>query len=120
MGWAKAQSQVMSKIGRRPYRIPDLSASRPRGLHSYLFATFAKASRARGGVGKFSGAPCDHYFFTILVERTSDRIRRLCRRLDKQTLPPHMADLFQRREKFTTLANDLDVVKKFVRSNVTG
>jgi threonine synthase len=35
-------------------------------------------------------------------------------------LPPHMADLFQRREKFTTLANDLDVVKKFVRSNVTG
>jgi threonine synthase len=35
-------------------------------------------------------------------------------------LPPHMADLFQRREKFTTLANDLDLVKKFVRSNVTG
>ncbi len=34
-------------------------------------------------------------------------------------LPPHMVDLFERKERFTTLANDLDAVKKFVRGNVT-
>ena len=35
-------------------------------------------------------------------------------------LPPHLADLFERTERFTTLANDLDEVKSFVRKNVRG
>jgi threonine synthase len=38
----------------------------------------------------------------------------------RPALPPHMADLFERREKFTTLANDLDAVKGFVRANIHG
>ena len=32
-------------------------------------------------------------------------------------LPPQLADLFERTERFTTLPNDLDDVKKFVRSH---
>ncbi len=31
-------------------------------------------------------------------------------------LPPHMADLFERQEKYEILANDIDVVEDFIRS----
>jgi threonine synthase len=34
-------------------------------------------------------------------------------------LPPSLADLFERTESFTTLPNDLDEVKSFVRKNVS-
>ena len=33
---------------------------------------------------------------------------------------PQLADLFERPERFTSLANDLDVVKRFVRDHVAG
>ncbi len=33
-------------------------------------------------------------------------------------LPPHMADLFEREERFTVLANDLDVLENFILKSV--
>ncbi|TAL00717.1 MAG: threonine synthase [Rhodospirillaceae bacterium] len=37
----------------------------------------------------------------------------------RPALPPQLADLFERTERFTPLANDLDAVKRFVRARVT-
>lgn len=34
-------------------------------------------------------------------------------------LPPHLADLYDRKERMTSLKNDLNIVKDFVRSNVS-
>jgi len=37
----------------------------------------------------------------------------------RPALPAQLADLFERKERYTTLANDLDAVKRFVRANAT-
>jgi threonine synthase len=37
---------------------------------------------------------------------------------DDPLLPHHMADLFDREEKYTVLDNDIKAVQKFVKSNI--
>jgi threonine synthase len=77
--------------------------------HSAIGVAAAKAAKVAPGTPVIAMATAHPAKFPDAVESAMGK---------RPDLPPHLSDLLSREERFTTLPNDLDQIKSYVRKNV--